>query len=219
MKVCTDACLFGAWLAKISLPEEANPLDIGTGTGLLSLMVAQAFPGMMIDAVEIDLSSAGQATENFTASPWKERLHLIQADVKEYAFSKKYSFIFSNPPFFENDLQSPDEKRNIALHGDALDLGGLIAAVKNNLAEDGMFAVLLPYHRSEYFEKLCLSNDFYLKEKVLVKQTPAHSYFRAMLLFSAKPATATISEITIRDERNEYSASFADLLKCYYLNL
>jgi len=217
MKVCTDACLFGAWLAKTSLPKETTALDIGTGTGLLSLMMAQAFPAMMIDAIELDEAAAVQAAENFSSSPWKERLHLIQADVKEYIFSKKYSFIFSNPPFFENDLQGPDEKRNIALHGDALDFGGLIVAVKNNLADDGIFAVLLPWHRSEYFEKLCLSDGFYLKEKMLVKQTPAHSFFRAMLLFSAKPLIATISEITIRDEKNEYSPAFAELLRDYYL--
>ena len=222
MKVTTDACLFGAWGALIAnnqLPTVASILDIGAGTGLLSLMLSQKNAAADIDAIEIDELAVTQCRQNFQTTPWKERLNCFQGDVKTFPFTKKYDLIISNPPFFENDLKSDNSKRNIALHSEALSLEELLQAIKNNLTDDGKFAVLLPYHRSASFEEMAVAENFYLKEKVVVKQTPSHNYFRSILLFSKERYSATQKEILIKDEFNDYSPAFIELLKDYYLFL
>ena len=220
MKVCTDACLFGAWMGEKvrSLKYEVRTvLDIGAGTGLLSLLLAQNITAV-IDAVEIDEAAAAQAFENMDASPWKERLQVICGDARMVHLGKKYDLIISNPPFFENDLKSDDGKRNLALHSEALGFEELITVIKLHLEEDGMFAVLLPYHRKNDFIDLAAKNDFFLVEEVSVKQTPAHPFFRSMLLFGSVGVTALQSTIIIR-EGEQYSDAFIDLLKDYYLKL
>jgi tRNA1Val (adenine37-N6)-methyltransferase len=222
MKVCTDACLFGAWIASVT-QHTTSPihkiLDIGSGTGLLSLMAAQENPNALIDAIEIDPDAATQSQQNFQGSPWKERLTSIQGDVKQIVLPAKYDLIISNPPFFENDLKSDAAKRNLALHSDALSLEELLTAIKNNLTDAGRFAVLLPYHRSAAFEEMAIGEKFYPEEKVLVKQTPKHPYFRSMLLFSTQQSGTIEKEMVIKDEFNDYSKAFIQLLKNYYLFL
>jgi tRNA1Val (adenine37-N6)-methyltransferase len=220
MKVCTDGCLFGAWLCnrlQIKGYKPRNVLDIGTGTGLLSLILAQKVDAL-IDAVEIDEAAAEQAFENMDASPWRDRLRVICSDVRIVHLGKKYDLIISNPPFFENDLKSGDPKRNLALHGESLNLEELLLTIKSNLADIGKFALLLPYHRKNEFENLAAAEGFFLEEEASVKQTPTHSFFRAMLLFGTAAATAKVSTITIRQE-DEYTPEFAALLKDYYLKL
>lgn len=220
MKVCTDGCLFGAWISNLVgrwQMKDGRALDIGTGTGLLSLMLAQQ-TGLQIDAIEIDTDAAAQAFENFEASAWKERLQVIEGDARLVHLGRKYDLIISNPPFFDNDLKSPDIQRNLALHSMELSLPDLIAVIKKHLANNGRFAVLLPWHRKEEFEKIALGEGFYLEEAVAVKQTSKHPFFRVMFLFSATPVTATQQTITIR-EGDQYSAAFTVLLKDYYLKL
>ena len=118
MKVTTDACLFGAWVANringLDLKGK-HFLDIGTGTGLLSLMVAQQTDAS-IDAVEIETAAANQAQENFEQSPWNNKLFLHNSSIQTFIPQHKYDFIFTNPPFFFNDLKSKNHARNIALH-------------------------------------------------------------------------------------------------------
>src|SRR3954454_12954512 len=121
MKVTTDACLFGAWIAEEdksgSLPGTVKTvLDIGAGTGLLSLMYSQKNPSSNIDAIEIDEDAYAQSKENVEASPFAERINLIHDDVKRFTFSKKYDCIISNPPFYEKEIRSGNEKKNIAHH-------------------------------------------------------------------------------------------------------
>ncbi len=220
MKVCTDACLFGAWIGgevRSTKYEVRNVLDIGTGTGLLSLMLAQQTEAQ-IDAIEMDESAAEQAGDNFEASPWKERLQIITGDAKLLHLGKKYELIISNPPFFENDLKSEDAKRNLALHSEQLSLQDLLLVIKSHLAANGKFAVLLPYHRKDIFIRSAKLEGFFLAEAVSVKQTHKHNYFRAMLLFSGVEASLLAKEIIIR-EGEEYSNEFTSLLKDYYLQL
>lgn len=220
MKVCTDACLFGAWVAgKVGRGQMAvdSALDIGTGTGLLSLMIAQRSDAR-IDAVELDEHAAQQAAENFELSNWGERLQVIQGDIRTVHLGKKYDLIISNPPFFENDLKSPDAQRNLALHSQELGLDELLAAAKKQLSDNGKFAVLLPYHRKEAFIKLALNEGFFFEEEVVVKQTPSHNYFRVMFLFGREPVTSKNESIVIRD-REQYTSAFTELLKDYYLKL
>jgi tRNA1Val (adenine37-N6)-methyltransferase len=220
MKVTTDACLFGSLIPTFSKGEGVkNVLDIGTGTGLLSLMLAQKNNDCLIDAIEIDEQAATQAASNFQQSNWSERLKIFNFSAQQFQSNKKYDFIISNPPFFDNDLKSPDAKRNAALHSSELTLEELLNVIQHHLSDNGFFAILLPYHRSEYFENLAIKNDFFLQEQVLVKQTPKHNYFRSMLLFSKQKTSIQTKEIIIKNESNEYSNEFIELLKDYYLHL
>ena len=217
MKVCTDACIFGAWLANYSLAA-ATCLDIGTGTGLLSLMYAQQNLTATIDAVEIEENAFEQAKENFQHSRWSDRLQVFKADIKEFKPGKKYDLIISNPPFYENDLLSTQKNKNIAKHDAGLNFSDLIKAVRNNLKDDGNFAVLLPYQRIEYFEKLAGEHNFFVKEKLLIKQSSKHNFFRGILVFSNLHSSYTIKELIIKTDNDEYTVEFKELLKNYYLN-
>ncbi|HEX5151067.1 MAG TPA: methyltransferase [Parafilimonas sp.] len=220
MKVCTDACLFGAWSAFHSPLTTHHSLDIGTGTGVLSLMFAQQNQDVEIDAVEIDTTAAGQAKENFQASPWKERLNIYNSSIREFADRAKtnYDLIISNPPFYENDLKSDDQKRNLALHSAALTLEGLMDIADILLKDDGNFFVLLPHHRTENCIQLS-RQKFFVKEKIFIQQTSRHNYFRSILWLSRQPAITAQSYITIMNDAGKYTDEFIALLKDYYLYL
>jgi tRNA1Val (adenine37-N6)-methyltransferase len=219
MKVCTDACLFGAYMANElgSLPV-STILDIGAGTGLLSLMLAQKI-NALIDAVEIDSAAFDQAKENIAASPWKEKISIHNIDVLDLEQRKKYDHIISNPPFFEDDLRSIDDKKNFAKHDSSLTLEGLLTVIDNHLAIDGSFSVLLPFHRTNYFEEAAMKLNFHPAKKILIRQTPKHNYFRSILIFSRKETITKTEQITIKNEAGIYSGEFIGLLKDYYLYL
>ena len=226
MKVCTDSCLFGAWIAdKIAFnssseKEQGSPskiLDIGTGTGLLALMLAQKSTAE-IYGVEIENNAFEQAKENFSASPWTNRLKAFHSDIKEFDPSEKFDLIISNPPFFENDLKSTTHHKNLAKHHDGLLLKDLLISIENLLTELGKFALLIPFNRDEEIISLAETLGFFLEEKILVKQTPKHDYFRAMHLFGrGKKEVKKSAEIIIRNEKGLYSAEFQFLLQDYYL--
>lgn len=234
LKVSTDSCLFGAWAAEEvrsrnyevrspanSLAIHHSPLtilDIGAGTGLLMLMLAQKCDAL-IDGIEIDEPSFQQAKENIEVSPWKERLQLFHADVKQFSFSKKYDLVISNPPFYEGDLKSGAANRNVAMHDQGLKLDELVQVVDLNLTEDGRFAVLLPYARAERMIELAKAVNLQLQTHVQVKQTVKHSYFRSILLFNRRDMGPVIEELAIKDESNQYTNEFIGLLKDYYLYL
>lgn len=218
MKVCTDACLFGALVAKSNLPMD-DCLDIGTGTGLLSLMLAQKKPFVKIDAIEIDADSAKQANQNFSESPWAEKIFVYDTDALVFQPGKKYDCIISNPPFFENDLHSPDTNKNNAKHNTALTLVQLLETVNRLLNNEGSFAVLLPFKRLDYFIEEALKYDLLLNQKILVKQTPAHDFFRAILFFGKIKNRLPNTDICIKDGDGKYTTAFAETLKDYYLHL
>lgn len=221
LKVSTDSCLFGAWVAEEvrgTKYEVRSTLDIGAGSGLLMLMLAQKSEAL-IDGIEIDEPSYEQAKENVKASVWKERLQLFYADVKQFSFSKKYDLIISNPPFYEGDLKSGVAHRNVAMHDEGLKLDELVMIADKNMAEKGSFAVLLPYVRAERMIELAKAVNLHLQTHVLVKQTVKHGYFRSMLLFSRNKTEPALKELAIKDENNQYTNEFVSLLKDYYLYL
>ncbi|MBC7934593.1 MAG: methyltransferase [Rhizobacter sp.] len=220
MKVCTDACLFGAWVAdKIKGNESIkNVLDIGTGTGLLSLMLAQKHDAT-ITAVEMNSNAAKQATDNFNNTPWNVRLNVVQSNILDFESDKKYDCIISNPPFFEADLKSDNQSKNAAKHDTTLTLGELMLQIKRLLKEDGVGCVLIPFHRTSYLEDLIKDNGFFINDKMLVKQSVDHGYFRTMIIFSGKPAAIISEELYIHDDQRQYSEGFITLLKDYYLKL
>ncbi len=218
MKVCTDACLFGAWVATKVKGFDAsieNALDIGTGTGLLSMMVAQE-SNVSVDSIEIDEKAASQAAANFSKTPWYKKLTVLKGDVKQLSEKKQYDFIFSNPPFFEHDLKSEDAKRNQALHGTELRLQELLLSIQKHLNAKGRFAVLLPYHRKVEFIEMAVAAGFHLEELIQVKQTPKHPFFRAFLLFNPTDCSSVCQDIIIK-ESNQYSPAFTALLQDFYL--
>jgi tRNA1Val (adenine37-N6)-methyltransferase len=220
MKVCTDACLFGAWMVEVIRDYNlnfSNALDIGTGTGLLSLMLAQE-NDVDIDAIEINENSANQAIQNVAASPWKNKVFIHNQSLQEFAPQKKYDFIFSNPPFFENDLTSNDKNKNAAKHDSTLTLDVLIDFIKNNFAETGYGAVLLPYHRTAYIETLFERQSLFIIEKMQVRQSVSHGFFRTMIFFTnTKGESSEVKEMSIHDESRSYTESFGKLLSRYYL--
>lgn len=221
LKVSTDSCLFGAWVASKVESEKLkvkSALDIGAGSGLLMLMLAQKC-NALIDGIEIDEPSFEQAIENIEASSWKERLQLFHADVKQFSFTKKYDLIISNPPFYEGNLKSDAANRNVAMHDAGLKLDELITIVDTNLSEDGSFAVLLPFMRAGRMIELAKATNLHLKTHAQVKQSVKHSYFRSMLLFSRKNVEPVLEELAIKDESNQYTNDFIALLKDYYLYL
>lgn len=229
MKVTTDGCLFGAWVAEQvrSLKSEARGiptdhlLDIGTGTGLLSLMVAQK-TNCLIDAIEIDNEASEQAKENSNGSQWRERINIIHADAKEFSFTKKFDVIISNPPFYENELRSGNSKKNKAHHDDGILLNDLLAIIKKNLQPVGEFYLLIPYKRNEEIDTTIKDNNLTISHKLLTRQSTQHSYFRVMIKgehLQEKQNNYATTEITIRNEKNEYTPEFIHLLKDYYLHL
>jgi tRNA1Val (adenine37-N6)-methyltransferase len=233
MKVTTDACLFGAWVAgkveRLKLKAEKgqtnnlnefflNVLDIGSGTALLSLMLAQKKTAA-IDAIEIDEEAYQQAIENVSASPWKNNISLLHGDARIYPFPKKYDTIISNPPFYEKEIKSADHKKNIAHHGHALRLNELLPVIRQNLSSEGRFYLLLPFKRNNEIEKDIAGNSLYINEKVLVRQSVTHGYFRIMLSGSFIQTEVITKEISIRDESQQYTNEFIALLRDYYLYL
>jgi len=225
MKVTTDACLFGAWVAEEDKSEKIitkNVLDIGTGTGLLSLIYAQKNSFAEIDAMEIDQDAYAQAKENAAASSFAERINVIHDDVKRFTFSKKYDCIISNPPFYEKEISSDNEKKNIAHHHLGLLFEELLGIIKGNLSSSGTFYLLLPFKRSEEIKKIILKEDLYVSKIVFVKQSTKHNYFRIMIagkLSQEGHAETLIDEISIWDDHQQYKKEFKELLKDYYLYL
>ena len=217
MKVTTEACLLGAWVASIFADSktEFTALDIGTGTGLLSLMLAQKTKAL-IDAVEIDAEASIQAKENVEESVFKKRIRIINADILLRDVGK-YQLIISNPPFYSKSLSSPDKIINLARHDSGLTLDQFIQAVDGLLENDGIFSVLIPASRFSEMMLLASNHHFHLIRQASVRQTQQHKVFREMLVFSRRGNDQLEKElITIRED-GKYSERFAELLKDYYL--
>lgn len=218
MKVCTDACILGAYAAQIAKEDStiARCLDIGAGTGLLSLMLAQQAPAG-IDAIDIDVNAYEEGTSNFSLSPWQERLHYMHGDVRSYNANSPFDLIISNPPFYENELQSPTHTKNIAHHDEGLTLMELAKAVKRNLSTTGKFIVLLPVQRVEAFQDIIMKRQFHLQSKLVIRHSMRHAYTRAILVFANSVTIPSVQELIIKDEFNNYTSNFTDLLQAYYL--
>jgi tRNA1Val (adenine37-N6)-methyltransferase len=220
MKVTTDACLFGALVAGETQP--GNTLDIGAGTGLLSLMLAQKNPGLSVEAIEIDEAAAAQAIENVESSSWKSRVSIIHADARNYPYNKKYDLIVSNPPFYENELRSDDDKKNTAHHDESLLLKDVLRIIKTNLNANGSFYLLLPYKRMESTRKMLWEDGLAIEKLTLVRQSTRHDYFRLIIkgtLSSDKLIETELDELSIWDDQQNYTEKFISLLKDYYLYL
>ncbi len=223
MKVTTDACLFGAWASSelLKFQVKGKMLEIGTGTGLLSLMIIQKNPGLIIDAIEIDPGAAKQAVTNISNSPYHKLINVINHDALNYEYSYKYDIIVSNPPFYEKELPSPDHKKNIALHSSSLSMTTLVDLIKLQLKNEGHFFILLPYKRNSEIDGLLTVNGLKIKQKIMIRQSVSHDLYR-VLIHGIKTSSKEViipEEISIKDSERKYSAAFTSLLQEYYLNL
>jgi tRNA1Val (adenine37-N6)-methyltransferase len=218
MKVSTDGCILGAWFAE-KIRDYTYILDIGSGTGLLMLMLAQKLKSE-IHGIEIDLESFRQLKENIGHNKWKDKCRVMIGDVRSFTFSQRYDFIISNPPFHENQLETANTRKNLARHSSSLTLEDLAKTADRNLAADGSFGVLLPYYRADHFIGLAASHHLYLSEQLLVRQTPGHDYFRAILHFTRQTLHPVQSHsLTIQEKSGIYTSAFTELLQDYYLKL
>jgi len=216
MKVTTDACILGACAPA---PDHGKILDIGTGTGLLSLMLAQRTPAM-IDAIENDEQSFLQAKENVANSPWSDRINVIHEDVKNFSREVKYDFIICNPPFFENQLHSPSFQKNQARHNLSLDSESLLDAVNKLIRSEGKFSVLLPYSQSSDFSRKAKTRELFLSGQFLIRNAPDRSFIRAIMTFEKSiPLKLKTEILSIKNESGQYSDFFQRLLKDFYLHL
>ena len=245
MKVCTDACLFGAWVSQKTLLQNANNIvDIGTGTGLLSLMLAQVTENAKasITAIEIESQAAAEANSNFNISKWSNRLLLVNDSIQNFTASISkgdlvsnelnnnnnsllFDIVISNPPFYEGDLKSPDANKNKAAHSTELPWSILVENVSSLLTDAGSFFVLVPTLRAYTMQKLTEAHQLQLVEEVLVYNDAKHLPFRSFLHFTkVKPAiekeiSVLRNKIVIKNADNTYSTVFTELLKEYYMYL
>jgi len=216
MKVSTDACIQGAWTP--ILPHVKRALDIGTGTGLLSLMLAQRNSDIHIDTIELDEAAALQAKENIAASPWADRINVIQGDVRTYSFTAPYDMIICNPPFFHKSLQSDDEARNNARHTTQLTHDELIILFGKLLEQDGYAAVLLPALNHEVFEKSLKINRFDIFNKLFIIPKAGNEPNRVVIMCSkAGLQECELHHLPIRTAENAYNQHFISLLEPFYL--
>jgi len=217
MKVGTDAVLLGAWVN----PNGAkNILDIGTGTGVIALMLAQK-SNAEIDAIDIDENSCMQAKENINLSSWKNRIDVIHSSAQEYSERaiKKYDLIVSNPPYFESSTKALGEKRTMARHNDMLPYCELLSSVLNLLDKKGKFCVILPFKEAEQLREMATGKKLFLTKMTRVKTRADKATDKRLLMqFEFEQKSFSENSVTIeKDERHDYSEEYKELTKDYYL--
>ena len=220
MKIGTDGVLLGAWT-----PLENNPksvLDIGTGTGIIALMLAQRSEAEQIDALEIDESAYEQAVENFENSPWGDRLFCFHAGLDEFVDDPEdeYDLIVSNPPFYSEEYRSENEQRDLARFQGAMPFEELVEAADLLLSENGIFSVIIPFNEEDRFIELCAEVELYPIKVTRVKGTPNTKIIRSLLAFKRyELAVLTADELVIEISRHEYTTEYIALTKDFYLKM
>jgi tRNA1Val (adenine37-N6)-methyltransferase len=220
MKVGTDGVLLGAWT-----PLDNNPfsiLDIGAGTGLVALMLAQRSSAQQIDALEIDENAYEQATNNFENSPWNDRLFCFHAALDEFVEEpeEQYDLIVSNPPFYTEDYVSGNEQRDQARFSDAMPFEELIEAAALLLSENGILSVIIPYKEEARFVALAKESDLFPVKITRVKGTPTTEIKRSLLVFSRNEAKDfPVDELVIETARHQYTPEYIGLTKDFYLKM
>ena len=215
MKVGTDGVLLGAWVDVEDAPSSV--LDIGTGTGLIALMIAQRAEQARIDAIDIDHDAVEQAMENVSKTQWRNRVFVHQKDVRDMEAKEPYDLIISNPPFFVENVCCPDGQRNLARHAHGLDFDELLKAVDRMLRESGKFAVVLPAKVCNDFILLAAMRHLYVYRKTWVYSKPSATPKRVLLELGREIRMWTESKLTIMDGVS-YSDEYKKLTKDFYCN-
>lgn len=215
MKVGTDGVLLGAWCRC----DGGRVLDIGTGCGLIALMVAQRNANAIIDAVEINSDSAAEARANFERSPWGDRLSAYCSDIQSYNALDRYDHIVTNPPFFLNSLGSPDEGRNVARHSVELSFEDLVAAVDRLLSGDGRLSIILPPAEMEHFE-IVANNRLKATRRCLVYGREGGALKRILMEFGRESSGVEQQSLMLENRdwsEGRYSEEYRDLTHDFYL--
>lgn len=220
MKIGTDGVLLGAWT-----PIENNPfsiLDIGTGTGIIALMLAQRSHAEQIDAIEIDDDAYEQASDNFENSPWNDRLFCFHAGLDEFVEEPEdeYDLIVSNPPFYSEDYKTDNQQRDLARFQDAMPFEDLIEAAALLLSENGIFSVIIPFKEEENFLALAKEYELHPIKITRVKGTPNSDTKRSLLAFGRNESdTVLTDELIIETARHIYTPEYIELTKEFYLKM
>lgn len=217
MKVGTDGVLLGAWAR-----GGGRILDVGTGTGLIALMMAQRYVQATVDAVEIDTEACQQAIDNVAESPFTNRINVICDAVQHFSMEserlKAYDAIVSNPPFFENALKNPDKGRVVARHSDTLPFADLFKAVKKLLSDNGEFSVIIPTEYRGRIEEEALLQGFSLSRICAIKTTPKKPIRRYLLAFRRYPSPHIDEQVEILETQpNVRSEWYENLTKDFYI--
>lgn len=219
MKVGTDGVLLGAWA-----PIEHRPfsiLDIGAGTGLIALMLAQRSYAEQIDGIEIDDGAYEQAVDNFENSPWGDRLFCYHAGLDEFMEEPEdeYDLIVSNPPFYTDGYFSGDEQRDMARHNQSLPFEDLIEASSILLSDIGVLAVVIPFKEEERFIALAKEEELYPFKITRVKGTPDSEVKRSLIAFSKIEKDMITDGLIIETARHKYTDEYISLTKDFYLKM
>ena len=220
MKIGTDGVLLGAWTP---IPDNIfSVLDVGAGTGIIALMLAQRSTAEQIDALEIDEEAYEQAVENFENSPWSDRLFCFHAGLDEFVEEPEdeYDLIISNPPFYTEDYKTENEQRDLARFADAMPFEDLVEAADLLLSENGIFSAIIPYKEEEKFIALAKDFDLFPMKITRVKGTPTTEIKRSLLAFSRHISeNFPVDELVIETSRHIYTEEYIALTKDFYLKM
>lgn len=219
MKIGTDGVLLGAW-ANI----EHNPnsvLDIGAGTGVISLMLAQRSSSEIIDAIEIDENAYEQCVENFEDSPWSDRLFCYHASLQEFSeeVEDKYDLIVSNPPFYSGKYKTNNSQRDLARFSDAMPFEHLIKSISKLLSKEGRFSVIIPFKEEVDFIALASKVNLFPNKILRIKGNPTTEIKRSLLEFTFRENDIKTNELIIETERHQYTQDYINLTKDFYLKM
>jgi tRNA1Val (adenine37-N6)-methyltransferase len=220
MKIGTDGVLLGAWVPIDTSPNSI--LDIGTGTGIIALMLAQRCDAHQIDALEIDENAYEQAVDNFESSPWSDRLFCFHAGLDEFVEEPEdeYDLIVSNPPFYVEDYRSDNAQRDLARFADAMPFEDLIEAAALLLSENGIFSVIIPFKEEASFIALAEEYELYPIKITRVKGTPTTEIKRSLLAFKRFELPVLLAEeLIIETARHQYTPEYIELTEDFYLKM
>ena len=216
MRVGTDGVLLGAWA---SVEGVRRALDVGTGSGLIAIQLAQRNPDARIAGIEIDPEAAAQARENVACSPWAERVEVVCGDFKAYAPVEKFDLIVSNPPYFTDALRSPDARRRTARHTEDLDYGLLFRHALDMLAPGGRMAVIIPMEVETLALGSAIACGWFLCRRTNVYTKPGKKCRRLLLEFCTKPTPYVVDDLYIEKAEGGYSEEYMSLTREFYLNM
>jgi len=219
MKIGTDAVLLGAWSSLKHKPDSI--LDIGSGTGILGLMLAQRSNAEIIDAIEIDDKAYEQCAENFENSPWSDRLFCYHASLEEFKneMDDTYDLIVCNPPFYSEDYKTNNSQRDLARFSDAMPFEHLIKSASKLLSKNGKFAVIIPFKEEQHFISLASKKGLLPNYILHVRGNTSSEIKRSLLEFSFRKRNIKTTELIIETQRHHYTQDYINLTKDFYLKM